>query len=524
MGIVAGESLAGEVLRPDVCIVGAGPAGVALAARLADTDLEVLVLDAGGNYLDRLERANALKAAAEHIRGPQADARGRNTGYPYYPVRLSRARGIGGSTAALKHHGLRSRPLDAIDFESGVWPIEHADYESYLSAATDICGIDALSFDKEDESAALDLAGDTSSKGVYFAHGARDAIAMRALGLSDLDRQTWVVNAAVTNLTVDATGTVSNLTATSVSGGSISVEAPAVVLATGGFDNARLILSHPEVLSLIGSGADEVGRNFMEHLHYTAGHILPSSEESFQAIYDHFCERDESRWITVNDRITKANGLARSAFVPIPAYQSSMKAGVRSFGRVVRSVPYGPFGADLWKQQAKDIWADRSTVLSATAGRLRGGSRHDAFVLGAMSEQRPHSESRMRLTSKEDRFGMRLPEVHWHIDDDDLASAKESAQMIGLSLEQAGLGEYVPIWSATTTPVFEGGWHHLGTTRMSTRFSPGVVDSSCRVIGTTNLYVAGSSVFPSGGFANPTLSIVALALRLGDLLANENAE
>jgi choline dehydrogenase-like flavoprotein len=89
------------------------------------------------------------------------------------------------------------------------------------------------------------------------------------------------------------------------------------------------------------------------------------------------------------------------------------------------------------------------------------------------------------------------------------------------AVREAGVGHLDPAfpdepsaWRRAT----EGGMHHMGTTRMHVAPQHGVVDESSRVHGTTNLFVAGSSVFPSGGYANPTLTIVALALRLGDHL------
>jgi choline dehydrogenase-like flavoprotein len=141
------------------------------------------------------------------------------------------------------------------------------------------------------------------------------------------------------------------------------------------------------------------------------------------------------------------------------------------------------------------------------------------FGLDIMSEQGPNPCSRVRLGQRRDRFDLPVTVLDWHMDQRDWQSIRRACELLRECVADAGIGTVVctlddqPGW-----PAVFGNWHHLGTTRMHTDPSKGVVDEHCRVHGVDNLYVAGGSVFPTGGYANPTLTIAALALRLADRL------
>lgn len=514
-----GPTHADSVLHAQVCIVGAGPAGVAVAAALAEHDIDVVVLESGGRYADRHDRANARSSVGTHVSGAQSATRGRILGHPYYPLRLSRARGVGGSMAALKSHGLRSRPIDPVDVERPVdtpWPIAYEELARHLGRAADLCGLSDPDVDWRDEDV-HSLDGTPSVRAVGFAHGDRRAVADRAAALAG-SGQRWVTDATVTGFDVDADGFVSRVHVRTRSGDRFAVEARSVVIAMGGVDNPRSLLASPSIVEHMGASADHVGRYFMEHLHYAAGILVPRTPEAFARIYDEFCEIDEQRWITPSPA-SVGPGAARSVFVPIPAHSSSVAPGVQAFGRMIRSVPFGPFAAEWWRRDLADVWRDRRDVASAIAGRVRSSAGYDGFVLGAMSEQSPDRESRITLSSSTDRYGVPLADLHWGITADDLAAARRAADVVGGAFADHGDTDFVSGWNDGRTPAFQGGWHHMGTTRMSDAPDDGVVDGDARVHGIANLHVAGSSVFPTGGFANPTLTLVALALRLGEHLA-----
>ena len=139
------------------------------------------------------------------------------------------------------------------------------------------------------------------------------------------------------------------------------------------------------------------------------------------------------------------------------------------------------------------------------------------FRLANMSEQAPNPDSRITLGSDRDSLGLRRVRLNWRLSDIDLKSAMRSQELLDQELSRSGLGRlYVELDDETPPHRITGGWHHMGTTRMHNDPKKGVVDENCRLHGVSNLFVAGPSVFPTSGYANPSLTIVALAVRLAD--------
>jgi hypothetical protein len=255
----------------------------------------------------------------------------------------------------------------------------------------------------------------------------------------------------------------------------------------------------------------------MEHLHYVAGHLIPSGPEARAEIARCFETRDDQDpWLIAGDSVVRDEGLARTAFSAVPAYASSLNPGVAALGRISRYLPYGPFNRSLWSDELQTAIRGTAKISEGIAGHLNPAVARDVFAVTAMSEQTPNPDSRVTLSNRVDRTGLRLPVLDWRLNGRDIGSARRSAELLGDELAAAGLGEFVPARNQRDgrLPVITGGWHHMGTTRMSVLASEGVVDSNCGVHGVKNLFIAGSSVFPTGGFANPTLSLVALAIRL----------
>jgi choline dehydrogenase-like flavoprotein len=133
-------------------------------------------------------------------------------------------------------------------------------------------------------------------------------------------------------------------------------------------------------------------------------------------------------------------------------------------------------------------------------------------------EQAPDLENRITLGAERDRFDLPRPAIHWRWRALDQRNLDRIHTMVAAELERHGLGR---VEIGAGAPPDPNAHHHMGTTRMHRDPRRGVVDEHARVHGLSNLFVAGSSVFPTGGFANPTLTIVALALRLADHLARQ---
>jgi choline dehydrogenase-like flavoprotein len=520
MSQMDGALLDGVRLDADVCVIGGGPAGIVVASELAELGHFVVVLEAGSQGSDIHRLRNLPRTVVGHAVGSQADTRGKNRGIPYYPLRMSRVRGIGGSTRALKSHGLRSRPLDGVDFEpihGDGWPMPYEEFASFLSEAARYCGIPGAdpSWDSWSPSVRGDqLAGFAA---VGFRHGSRDTFRSHGLHAIESDRQQWILSAAATGFEVDTAGHVTGVRVVSRAGGSFTVEAQSIVLAAGGIDNARILLANEALLENMGPAADQVGRNFMEHLHYVAGHLVPNGSEARQEINNCFRIQDgQDPWLTASDSVVRSERVARTAFAAVPAYASSLDSGVSALGRVIRSAPFGPFDRSLWSGELQTVMRGAAKIPRGIGERISPPVGRDVFAVTAMSEQTPNLNSRITLSDRKDRAGLRLPILDWRMNEIDLDSARRTAELLGSYIAAADLGEFVPTWDANIghVPAITGGWHHMGTTMMSLQASDGVVDPNCKLHGVPNVFVAGSSVFPTGGFANPTLSLVALSIRL----------
>ncbi len=515
-------------LVADVVVVGAGPAGLTIAAELGAAGADVLVFEAGGLPYDRTDHRNTAKALRDHFSGSQSATRGSASGEPYFPLRLSRARGVGGSANALKAHGLRGRPLDPIDFAprfGSSWPIAYEEIGAFLPDAEMYCGMRSATDDPVDWSPSkLSLGGSSSSilDIAPFRHGERDRFATAGLALRTDAQIRVVTGATVTGLATDGVGSVIGVEVRSSRGAEFRAAGRHYVIAAGGIDNARLLLASRPVQYLMGPGADHIGRFFMEHLHYVPAVLVPDSPDAAEELRT-LCGGGghADSWLTLDDETVEAESLLRVAYLPVPIHESSLEPAVPAFGDLARMVPFGPFGLRGRARQAAEALGGIQHVARATAARMRGEAANTAFALAVMAEQAPDRDSRITLSGRTDRAGLPLPHLHWSVDPHDFEDARRSTELLADEMGRMGVGKVVGLWDRgeDRPPVVSGGWHHMGTTRMSVDAASGVVDGDGRVHGLDNLYVAGSSVFPTSGYANPTLTLVALAVRLGRYLA-----
>jgi choline dehydrogenase-like flavoprotein len=170
-----------------------------------------------------------------------------------------------------------------------------------------------------------------------------------------------------------------------------------------------------------------------------------------------------------------------------------------------------------------------ATAVGEAAARVDGG-QPSYLLLEARGEQAPNPESRVTLTGERDALGARRVRLDWRLQAQDAGSLRAAARLLGRELGAQGLGR---VHCGIGAPAVEalaageaarrlrGGPHHMGTTRMHRDPRHGVVDADCRVHGVDNLFVAGASVFPTCGCSNPTLTLLALALRLAAHLRRE---
>jgi choline dehydrogenase-like flavoprotein len=512
-------------LSADICIVGAGAAGIALATELAGSGLQVLALESGG-------------FAFRHR--PQLLYLGANVGLPSHSLARSRFRLFGGSTT---RWGRQCRPLDPIDFESrpGIeasgWPLTFAELQPYYRRAQRICSLGPFDYSHEawlpGDPGALRVDNERLETRIFQFSDPGDFGVVHRDALAAARNVDVCLNANVVDI-VTAGDRVTGVRVATFSGRRLDVNARTVVLACGGIENARLLLAANGGKSGgIGNAHDLVGRYFIDHPYFLPGYFEPQDRRHAHNAYviedyDRVgIEQKANAAFALPQESLRSEGLNGAAvyFVPRPYYKTSpeyFSTGGRSFAHIVdvlthRELPDRHFGQHV--RNACRGYRDVGRTLQRRVSELVRPQR--LLALRAVIEATPNPDSRVRLGRARDRFGVPRVEVDWQLNSTDQRGLNQLLGVMRDEFRRLGLGRIVldPTLDAAGWHMsMTGGKHHIGTTRMHADPRFGVVDPHCRVHECANLYVAGSSVFPTAGYANPTLTIVALAVRLSDHL------
>jgi choline dehydrogenase-like flavoprotein len=438
---------------------------------------------------------------------------------------------------------------DEVDFEQrdGIpysgWCFQKSDLEPYFQRAHAICGLGPYTYEAEnwqdEQSQPLPFKSDRVLSSV-FQFGPRDLFPIEYR--EELQQSKTVIvyyNANVLELETDDTASmVTGVRVASQPGQEVTVTAKIFILATGGFENARLLLLSNRVQSSgLGNQNDLVGRFFMDHPGFRIGVLVPRTRELFDTTA--FYDLRRVNGIPVMGKLTLNQALVRREQLlnicvmlqPRPAgYESE---AVKSFRDMVSAAKRFNLGEVL--NHLGDVLTHLDDVIAyayhhATqteflySPRYGGWSRrperkqNKVFEVIAQAEQAPNPENRVTLSQACDRFGRRKIHLNWQWSDVDLRSIKRFQEIFGEEVVAAGLGTFQSRDEIEGgNPRFGSTHHHIGTTRMHPDPKQGVVDANCQVHGVSNLFIAGSSIFPTGGgYANPTLTIVALATRLAD--------
>ena len=481
------------VLSPDLAIVGGGPAGISLALALADSGQSILLLESGGLAFD----ANAQKLYE-----------GQETGVAYTAMDGGRLRYLGGST---NHWGGWCRPLDPIDFEDrdGIpnsgWPFARSEIEPYFTRAQALVEAGPWVYDKASEAASdsgplLGLApGGVYTSWFQFSK-TKDGLLPTHFGdryQNDLKRApkiTPLLNANLTGIRLSKdTRQVDHLEVATLSGNRLVVKPRFTVLAAGAIENARLLLASNDVMAAgVGNGNDLVGRFFADHPIPRDVATLVLFDGRMAPFYTNF--------------LTLPNGaVLRAALSPRPEFLKQKN--------VVGSL------TTIENETKLDAFATAAVETTAEALRV-DASKAKAFSLGCGMELAPDPDRRVTLSEKRDALDMPQSVLNMTISDDDFLHFRQTLSELGRQLLAAKSGMIHLSYSQRHEWLSAMDWgnHHLGTTRMNADPKKGVVDADSKVHGIANLYVAGSSVFPTYGSSNPTLNLVALTLRLADHL------
>jgi choline dehydrogenase-like flavoprotein len=506
----------GTIVDTELCIIGAGAAGITLARECIGAPFRVVLLESGGMDFDQ---------------ATQDLYEGRSIGGPLLDLMASRLRFLGGTT---NHWGGWCLPFDTIDFEPRGddfpfhgWPFSKEQLDPWYARAQEVCELGPYDYRTSRWGVSPNkvpppFAGPNFEVRILqenplrfgptyapeFRHAPRVAVYLHA-------------NAA--HLDVDEAGVeVETIAVKSLSGNAFTVRARYFVLATGGIENARLLLvSGQENGNGLGNTHDLVGRFFMTHLAYSGGRIVPADTHM------NFDFATNDPYVAGKYRIDRILGISAEAMrrlhLPNMIFGWTYKfAPVREAVEALKRVTHGegPGGSTL--SDLSEVIANFEGVSDFLVRKTLFGEGIpiDALELWCSSEQQPNPDSRISLGPERDQLGMREVVVDWRALPEDRNKAVSTLRLLGSEIGGAGFGRFFAAWSdADTWPAdLYGNEHHMGTTRMNNDPSLGVVEENCRVHGIANLYVAGSSVFPTGSANNPTLTIVALALRLADYL------
>jgi choline dehydrogenase-like flavoprotein len=521
----------GSVIEADLCIVGAGPAGITLARQFIGTGINVCLIESGGFAVDR--RVQSL-------------SRGDSIGLGYADLESCQIRCFGGNSNAW---GGWCRPLDPLDFrqrpwikDSG-WPIPHADLATYYRAAHELCEMASTEYELED---AIRQLADRRAQ-VFPFDGSRLETTLYRFSpptrFGTLYRDA-IRNAANVRCLLHANGlgiatsddarVATRLSVGCLSGTRFVVTARLFVLAAGGIENPRLLLLSNDVMTKgLGNHHDLVGRYFMDHPH--SQRVLIVERRAALGLYGLcFKDRGISARISLPAAVQEREQLLNYSANIYPVYVTHGSRGWRSFRNLVftvdprrRTDPYLRFSLPFESKrislrQIGDILRELHKVAFGSVLQLVAPDRFVSFfILESKPEQAPNPLSRITLASERDALGLNRIQAEWRLLPIDRRTVERAEGIIDLELRRLGIGNLrgpaLDRGLASPPPV-AGGWHQMGTTRAHVDPRRGVVDADGRVHGMANLYVAGASVFPTGGTATPTLTIVALALRLADHL------
>lgn len=510
-----------DLLEFDICIIGAGAAGITLARALNDNDpnVRICLLESGGFEPDP---------------DTQSLYEGDSIGFPYYPLASARLRNFGGTTG---HWGGCCWPLDENEFKerdwvpySG-WPISRKDLDPYYVKAHEVCELGPFNYDteywsEESDRPVLPLEDGKVVTRVYqnspptrFGIKYRDEIE-KAQSISTL------LYANVTGIALDALNqTVNKAAVKTLSGKSFDVSADAFVIAAGGLENARLLL-----LNDIGNQNDLVGRFFMEHIGLPASTLLLPKKLNLD-----FYQRAPVDGTEIRAGLAlRAEVLSKEKILNSwSGFELKRTPAIKlqyELNTITSAISRGELPDDFL-QHVKNILGLQGGIIAEEWGGEDGEDEWVKIPVRNHSEQSPNPMSRVTLGDELDRLGQRQIKLDWRLTDLDRRSIRRAQEIIAAEIGKSDLGrakilapEEKNVWedfnrlSDVTNP--KGSWHHMGTTRMHNDEKFGVVDSNCRVHGTKNLYIAGSSVFPTCGYNNPTLTIVAMAFRMADHLGS----
>jgi choline dehydrogenase-like flavoprotein len=502
-----------DPIECDICIVGGGAAGVTIARTLAGSSLSVVLLESGGLDPDF---------------DTQMLANYKNVGD--YLIEMCRLRFLGGTT---NHWRGASAPFSALDMsvrswvpDSG-WPIGRQDLEPYYRASHELLELGNYEY-------GYPLPSNEAWRFPDYENGLVNRLYRRRLTpinfgtdfREELDSAANVrllYNAIVVNINANANAdSIETVSIRTHEGKTNQVRAKRFVLAVGAMETPRMLLLSNDVQQEgLGNGNDMVGRYFMMHPHANIGTVAYDSSEFAAHLTRGQEENVDLISIVGFSELAQAQKEVLSASVQtvlLPDPDSGRAAAKRIAGDLKKLDWPDDFGEELMR-----VLMDLDDIAADAFGSSSSADSSGSARLWVQSEQSPNPDSRVMLDTKTDALGMRKTVVDCRLHEIDHKTIRMLGEIYGSETARLGLGrvkleDWVIADSMSWPANLSGGCHHLGSARMSADPAKGVVDVNCQVHGINNLHIASSAVFPAGSDVNPTMTIVALSLRLTNYL------
>ncbi|MGB7816573.1 MAG: GMC family oxidoreductase [Methylotenera sp.] len=536
----------GQIVESDVCVIGAGPAGTTLSREFIGTDISVNLLESGGDKHDH--RVYRL-------------GEGTLSGDLYEPLESMYLRQIGGTAnnwilqMTDNEYGYRYTPLEAIDFEprdglpySG-WPIRKSDLDPYYARVQAVCDIGQYEYSaeywsKEEGMLPIPLPSEKAYNSVFLFGPTKKFTKDFPAQIASSQNVTIYAHATVVELISSDDGLkIESALVRTFDGKEIYFKAKQFIISANALQTPRLLLSsrrhHPNG---IGNQHDNVGRYYMDHNLVPSGNFVPYDPRLINKMgfYDMQAVDGASVLgrLTLSPKIMHEQGLRNFAVMLFPTLWNQVQLDAMNSVAALKlhlMFNYTRFPKGLGRHLL-NIFRGRNRLLRAVYEKIRynvpvllglgrGGwsrianneKKYYRLELLALVEQSPNPNNRVTLTDEKDELGCPKIKVHYTCATEDIESVKRAQKILGEALVETSLGQYEPpIQSAEVMKTLTGLHHMMGTTRMSDDPRHGVVDRDCRVHGVSNLFIAGSAVFTTGGYANPTLTNLALSIRVAD--------
>ena len=540
-------------IETDICIIGSGPAGLSIAQELAGANAQIWIIESGGLGEEKDTQALYEIESSGAPRVMQQD--------------IIRTRIFGGSSHIWTG---RCAPFDPIDFQArswipySGWPITRNELDPYLERAGKNLGLgphcyDERLWDRAKVSRPTPLLDSTYLKPAFwqFSRSYKDLGEPVRFGhhflTDDAPNINALLHANVTQINTNEAGTqVESIEVSTLEHKRAHIKAKTVVLCCGGIENARLLLASNRIMSNgVGNQNDTVGRFLMDHPGSVIGSFDPKRSAKVQDRFGtYWLDSPQRRHVYLQGIALSPEIQAREQLLNCAAYLEEYAAADdpwKTIRRIKSTLKKDPASASssvaqamYWRQESvaaaprsyEDAIAVAAQLPLISQGLYRRFVKHRPAIakneridLYCLVEQLPDPESRVTLGDRKDALGMPLSKINWQISEQEKHTVQRMGKLICQEFKQLGLPQPTLAdwldqkekWHSN----FSDRAHPTGTTRISENPKQGVVNSNCQVHGVEGLFIAGSSVFPTTGHANPTQMIVAMAIRLADWLKTD---